>query len=238
MRGGRTGVAIAIALVALGWGSAAAAQELNPREMMAVIEAGQGSEGPMELGLHSIAELMEVLNVPGVSIAVIHDFEIHWAKGYGVADVETGVRVDIETVFQAASISKPVAAVAVMRAAQDDLFTLDTDINDILTSWELDGAGLTDEQPVTPRSLTSHTSGWATASAFPATTPTRPCRRSFRSSMDTNSRTSDRSSWSDPRTRAWSTPAAASRSCSRPSPMPTDGPSRRSFATSCSIRSR
>ncbi len=55
---------------------------------------------------------MDRFHVPGVSVAVIKDFEIQWAKGYGVADVETGARVDADTLFQAASISKPVAAMA------------------------------------------------------------------------------------------------------------------------------
>ena len=117
---------------------------------------------------------MDELGVPGVSVAVIHDFAIHWARGYGVADVETGKPVDTETLFQAASISKPVAAMAVMRSVQDGLFTLDTDVNEILTSWTLDGAGFTDEQPVTPRSLTSHTSGLGDGFGFPGYEPGEP----------------------------------------------------------------
>jgi CubicO group peptidase (beta-lactamase class C family) len=47
---------------------------------------------------------------------------------------------------------------AVLRAVQDGLFTLDTDINTILTSWKLDGGQFTTDGPVTPRMLTSHTS--------------------------------------------------------------------------------
>ena len=54
---------------------------------MAAIEGAQASPGANGLGALTIDELMKRFNVPGVSIAVIHDFEIHWAKGYGVADV-------------------------------------------------------------------------------------------------------------------------------------------------------
>ena len=117
---------------------------------------------------------MERFSVPGVSIAVIHDFEVHWARAYGLADVETRRAVDIETMFQAASISKPVAAMATLRAVQDGLFTLDDDINDILSSWVLDGAGFTDERAVTPRGLTSHTSGLGDGFGFPGYDPEAP----------------------------------------------------------------
>ena len=51
----------------------------------------------------------------GASLAVFEDFEIEWAKGFGVANAETKKPVDTLTLFQAASISKPVAALAVLR---------------------------------------------------------------------------------------------------------------------------
>jgi CubicO group peptidase (beta-lactamase class C family) len=114
---------------------------------------------------------MTRFNVPGVSISVIQDHRIHWAKGYGIADVATGALVDTGTMFQAASISKPVAAMAVLRAVQDGLFTLDTDINAILTSWKLDGGTFTKDGPVTPRTLTSHTSGLGDGFGFPGYDP-------------------------------------------------------------------
>ena len=96
---------------------------------------------------------------------------MHWEKGYGIADVETGAPVDHETMFQAASISKPVAAMAVLKAVQDGLFTLDDDINDILTSWTLDGGEFTANRPVTPRGLTSHTAGLGDGFGFPGYDP-------------------------------------------------------------------
>jgi len=73
--------------------------------------------------------------------------------------------------FQAASMSKPVAAMGVLRAVQDGLFTLDDDINRILTSWKLDGGELTRDRPVTPRMLTSHTSGLGDGFGFPGYDP-------------------------------------------------------------------
>ena len=135
------------------------------------IEQTQTQPGEDGLGTRTVAELMEEFGVPGVSVAVIHDFKIHWAKAYGVADVETGQLVDIETMFQAASISKPVAAMGVLRAVQDDLFSLDDDINNILQSWTLDGKEFTRARPVTPRTLTSHTSGLGDGFGFPGYDP-------------------------------------------------------------------
>ena len=148
--------------------------QISAVSAQAAIEQTQTQPGEDGLGTRTVTELMEEFGVPGVSIAVIKDFKIHWAKSYGVADVETGQLVDIETMFQAASISKPVAAMAVLRAVQDGLFSLDDDINDILQSWTLDGKEFTQDQPVTPRTLTSHTSGLGDGFGFPGYDPEQP----------------------------------------------------------------
>ena len=150
----------------------AAYAQPSSEDLINTIERPQEGEGPYdEL---SLAELMDTLNVPGLSIAVIKDFEIHWAKGYGVADIETGDSVHTETLFQAASISKPVAAMAVMKAIQDGLFSLDDDINTILTSWQLPASEFTAVRPVTPRMLTSHTAGLDDGFGFPGYLPEDP----------------------------------------------------------------
>ena len=148
--------------------------QISAVSAQAAIEQAQTQPGEDRLGTSTVAELMEEFGVPGVSVAVIQDFKIHWAKAYGVADVETGQLVDIETMFQAASISKPVAAMGVLRAVQDGLFSLDDDINDILDSWTLDGREFTRNRPVTPRTLTSHTSGLGDGFGFPGYDPEQP----------------------------------------------------------------
>ncbi|SVA34257.1 uncharacterized protein METZ01_LOCUS87111 [marine metagenome] len=148
--------------------------QISAVSAQAAIEQTQTQPGEDGLGTRTVTELMEEFGVPGVSIAVIKDFKIHWVKAYGVADVETGQLVDIETMFQAASISKPVAAMGVLRAVQDGLFKLDDDINDILDSWTLDGKEFTQDQPVTPRALTSHTSGLGDGFGFPGYDPEQP----------------------------------------------------------------
>ena len=112
------------------------ANDPSQAEMMARFENPQS---PNRQGLdgYTLRQVMERFHVPGVSVAVIQGFEIHWAKGYGVADVESSAAVETNTLFQAASISKRVAAMAVVRAVQDGRFSLDDDINTILTSWKL-----------------------------------------------------------------------------------------------------
>ena len=123
----------------------------------------------------AVERVLKQFNVPGVSIAVINDFKVVWAKGYGVADVETGAPVTTETMFQAASISKPVAAMVSLRAVQDRRFGLDQDVNTILKSWKLPGGSWKEGAlAVTPRMLMSHTSGTGDGFGFPGYDPNIP----------------------------------------------------------------
>lgn len=128
---------------------------------------------------YTLREVMDRFHVPGLSIAVIKDFKVHWAKGWGLADVEMSVPVDTETMFQAASMSKPVAAMASLKAVQEGKFKLDQDVNTILKSWKMPASPFTTDNPVTPRELMSHTSGTGDGFGFPgyppsATLPTLP----------------------------------------------------------------
>jgi CubicO group peptidase (beta-lactamase class C family) len=141
-----------------------------------IIARIEGRQLPNRQGLDpfTLQEAMQKFRVPGVSIAVIKDFEIHWAKGYGVADVETGLPVEPGTLFQAASISKPVAAMAVLKAVQDGRFSLDADINSLLKSWKVPQSEFTKATPVTLRALLSHTSGAGDGFGFPGYHPSQP----------------------------------------------------------------
>jgi CubicO group peptidase (beta-lactamase class C family) len=161
-----------LAAVALFVGARAHAQD----DTASIIARVEGAQSPNRQGFDSltIQELMQRFKVPGVSIAVIKDFKIHWARAYGMADVETGRAADVNTLFQAASISKPVTAMAALRLAQEGKLSIDADINSILKSWKVPASDLTRDQPVTARSLMSHTSGADDGFGFPGYEPSAP----------------------------------------------------------------
>lgn len=140
------------------------------------ITAIQSAQAPDRQGADSltIAQLLDHFHVPGVSIAVIDDFEVAWTKAWGAADVQSGAATTDETLYQAASISKPVAAMASLKAAQLGLFDLDQDINTILKSWKLPDTPFGAGPAVTPRMLMSHTSGLGDGFGFPGYEPGEP----------------------------------------------------------------
>lgn len=109
--------------------------------------------------LWNIEERMKYYGVPGVSIAVIKDNKIAWTKAYGIMDKETNEPVTTKTLFQAGSISKPVAAYGALKAVESGKLSLSGDVNTYLTSWKLPDNEFTKEKKVTLEQLVSHTAG-------------------------------------------------------------------------------
>ena len=117
----------------------------------------------------TLEERMAFFKVPGVSIAVIKDGALHWSQGYGIADSARQTMVDTATLFQAGSISKPLAALAALRLVQEGRLDLDADVNTYLKSWQIPEHEFAGEAPVTLRHLLTHTGG-TTVHGFPGYT--------------------------------------------------------------------
>ena len=92
----------------------------------------KGEDASMKL-----ADRMAFHQVPGVSVAVINDGRIEWAKGYGILESGSARAVTTETLFHAASISKPVAAMAALKKVEQGRLSLEEDVNAKIVSWKL-----------------------------------------------------------------------------------------------------
>lgn len=121
----------------------------------------------------NILDRMKYYKVPGLSIAVIKDYKIDWAKGYGLADTIQKTKVTTETMFSAGSISKFLMAVTALKLVEDGKIGLDSPINDYLTSWKITENDYTKKTPITLRMLLSHSAGTSQTSYF-GFTPTEP----------------------------------------------------------------
>ena len=107
----------------------------------------------------SIAERMRYYHVPAISVAVVENGRIVFAKGYGVAQFGGSTPVDTTTLFLAGSISKPVAATGILKQVEDGRLPLDADVNSVLKSWKLPESPHTATEKVTLRRLLTHTAG-------------------------------------------------------------------------------
>ena len=103
---------------------------------------------------------MEARDVPGVSVAVFDDYGILWTAGYGKTVAGGEMDVTPETLFQAASISKPITALATLRLVEQGQLSLDDQVNDRLKSWQIPENAVTQKDPDHDlRHLLSHSAG-------------------------------------------------------------------------------
>lgn len=98
---------------------------------------------------------MRVYHIPGASIALIDNYQIEWARGFGVKNKERRERVTGNTLFQAASVSQPIIAIATIKAFDQKELSLDTEMSTILKTWKLPKNDDIAERPVTMRLLLS-----------------------------------------------------------------------------------
>jgi len=122
-------------------------------------------EGPW-----TIKERMEHYHIKALSIAVVQNYKIAWTKAYGWADDSLRVPATTQTLFQAASISKSLNGVGVMKLVQDKKIDLYADINNYLTSWKFPYDSLSKGKKISVANLLSHTAG-LTVHGFEGYTP-------------------------------------------------------------------
>lgn len=106
-----------------------------------------------------LADRMQFYKTPGVSIALINEGRIEWARGYGVLEAGGKDPVTSDTLFQAASISKSLTAMLALRLIEQGKLDLDSDVNKRLTSWKVPENEFTKEEKVSVRRLLAHTAG-------------------------------------------------------------------------------
>src|SRR5882724_9418557 len=166
---------LVLALAIFGMPCASRGQEAKPKPSDGVksrqeriengiqpVELGNGQE-PAKL---SLAELMQLYKGPGLTVAVIDGYKIAWTKAYGTTELGGKAPVTTKTLFQAGSISKPVAATGMLALVQAGKLALDEDVNLKLKTWKVPENEFTKEQKVTLRRLASHTAG-LTVHGFP-----------------------------------------------------------------------
>ncbi len=130
-----------------------------------------------------IEEQRSYNELPGLSIGVVHDQELVWAKGYGTSDLETGAAVTPETIFRIGSITKLFTATAVMQLRDAGKLRLDDPVSRHLP-WFSVQSSFEGEPEITVRQLLTHTSGLPREAAFPYwTTHDFPTREQVREAL-------------------------------------------------------
>ncbi|RYY58150.1 MAG: class A beta-lactamase-related serine hydrolase, partial [Chitinophagaceae bacterium] len=129
------------------------------KEQIARVETGL-SENLVVDGKHStLAERMKHYNVKGISIAVIDNYQVIWAKAYGYADVQEKRPMTTNTLFEPGSISKSLNAVGLLLLAQQGKLDLYQDINQYLSTWKFPYDTVSHGKKITTAQLLSHTAG-------------------------------------------------------------------------------
>jgi CubicO group peptidase (beta-lactamase class C family) len=139
-----------------------AAADITPDTVLVKLQT-EDNQPPLEI---TLKQMMETFKLPGLSVAVVDNYQIVWAKGFGVTEPGGTAPVTTRTLFQAGSISKPVAATGALWLVEHGKLQLDEDVNKKLKSWKVPENEFTKEQKVTLRRLVSHSAG-LTVHGFP-----------------------------------------------------------------------
>ncbi len=126
---------------------------------IAAVENNWGSFKILNNKDWTIEERMKFYQVPGMSIAVINNYSIEWAKAYGYSDKLKRSNADTNTLFIPGSLSKSINALGIMKLVQDKKMDLFTDINQQLISWKFPYDKVANGKMINLAHLLSHTAG-------------------------------------------------------------------------------
>jgi CubicO group peptidase (beta-lactamase class C family) len=129
---------------------------------------GAGSPADVDELERRIPELMRAGDVPGLQIALVRAGRVAWSRAFGVRDTASGAPVTEDTVFEAASLSKPVFAYAVLRLVDAGTFDLDSPVSKYLPG---DYSADARASRITVRQVLTHTSGFPNWRSSPRELP-------------------------------------------------------------------
>jgi serine beta-lactamase-like protein LACTB, mitochondrial len=119
-----------------------------------VVATGPAAQGRFTAVERIAADGHKQSRAPGMSVALVIDDRLAWSQGFGLADIENEVPARANTVYRIASISKPIAATAVMQLVERGRVNLDDPVQKHVPAFPVKG-----EQTITIRHLLTHTSG-------------------------------------------------------------------------------
>jgi len=108
----------------------------------------------------TLKDRMKYYRAPGVSIASIWDYKIQWASGFGVERADSEREISPTTIFEAASTTKLLNTILILRSVEEGLLSLSEDVNNYLFSWKIPENEFTCSHPVTLTALLTHTAGF------------------------------------------------------------------------------
>jgi len=106
-----------------------------------------------------VPEMMRNWDIPGVSIALVYDSEVLWSEGFGYRDIASESAMTKDTVFQVASLSKPVTGTAFLQLYDQEIVDLDTPVNNYMTALQIHNPLEDNTIPIDSYHFLTHTSG-------------------------------------------------------------------------------
>ena len=151
-------IILMVCLTGIGSENSKGVEERIARITAGIIPISENHEPQFEQRV-ALADRMSFHKTPGVGLAIIDDYRIVWAGGFGTLRAGGEERVDAGTLFNAGSVAKPLSAAAALTLVSGGKLDVDADVNRWLKTWRIPENEFTKEEKVTLRRLLSHCGG-------------------------------------------------------------------------------